>query len=431
MNTAVAAFLGKHNFNHHVDINSVTDALLSDMHEGLCRRPASQDMILTYSNPPSKAAAGKSVIVIDAGGTNFRSGLVTFDSTGKPSIDFMEKTKMPGIEKELSRTEFFNQFAENLEHLKDKSCNIGFCFSYPMTITDDGDGILLGFSKEIKAPEVAGCRVGKELKKALADHGWKNKMNVLLLNDTVAALLAGAAAPDEGMKYSSYIGFILGTGMNGAYIQPEDAAYKGLKRQIVVCESGKFDKVARSDFDEAFDAKSVKPGTSRMEKMCSGAYLGPVSFEMIHTAAEEGLFTDAFAKKLLEIKEMTLIEMDAFLHSPYSTASVLGAKAAGCATKEDYDRLFQILDALVERCARLATSILAACVIKSGAGTSSDEPVCILCNGTTFFKTYKIFARVQGYLEDVLVREKGLYYDIISRDNDITLGAAIGGLIGE
>ena len=118
-------------------------------------------------------------------------------------------------------------------------------------------------------------------------------------------------------------------------------------------------------------------------------------------------------------------------HSPYSTASVLGAKASGCATKEDYDRLFQILDALVERCARLATSILAACVIKSGAGTSSDEPVCILCNGTTFFKTYKIFARVQGYLEDVLVREKGLYYDIISRDNDITLGAAIGGLIGE
>ena len=102
MNKAVAAFLGKHNFNHHVDINSVTDALLSDMHEGLCRRPASQDMILTYSNPPSKAAAGKSVIVIDAGGTNFRSCLVTFDSTGKPSIDFTVLNSSISLQKILN-----------------------------------------------------------------------------------------------------------------------------------------------------------------------------------------------------------------------------------------------------------------------------------------------------------------------------------------
>ena len=31
--------------------------------------------------------------------------------------------------------------------------------------------------------------------------------------------------------------------MNGAYIQPADPAYKGLKEQIIVCESGKFDKL--------------------------------------------------------------------------------------------------------------------------------------------------------------------------------------------
>ena len=92
---------------------------------------------------------------------------------------------------------------------------IGFCFSYPMTITEDGDGILINFSKEIKAPEVVGCHIGQELKKALAAHGWKNKLTVSLLNDTVAALLAGAAVPCEGMKFSSYIGFILGTGNCG------------------------------------------------------------------------------------------------------------------------------------------------------------------------------------------------------------------------
>ena len=50
MNKAVAAFLGKHNFPVHQDINSVIDALLNDMHEGLAGRKADEDMIKTFSH---------------------------------------------------------------------------------------------------------------------------------------------------------------------------------------------------------------------------------------------------------------------------------------------------------------------------------------------------------------------------------------------
>ena len=429
MNTAVAAFLGKHNFPLNLNINSVVDALLYDMDEGLAGRSACEDMIRTYCNPPTTKAAGKSVIVIDAGGTNFRSCLVTFDSHGVPSIDFMEKTAMPGIKKELNRKEFFDVFAENLEHLKGKSSNIGFCFSYPMTITSDGDGVLLGFSKEIKAPEVVGCHIGSELKKALASHGWKKELHVSMLNDTVAALLAGAANPSDGKSYSSYIGFILGTGMNGAYIQPAVKEYDNLEEQIIVCESGKFDKICRSDFDIWFDQKSVKPGTSIMEKQCSGAYLGPVAWEMINAGAREGLFSTKFSESLLMIESLSLIEIDSFLHAPYNTSSILGAKASESATDEDYDRLYQLIDALVDRTARCSAAILAACVIKSGKGSPSNKPVCIACNGTTFYKTYKVQKRVEGYLDDVLIKQRGIYYETVSCDNDITIGTAIGGLI--
>jgi len=429
MNNAVTSFLAKHNFENHADINSMIESLLFDMNEGLAGRAAAEDMIRTYCLPPEEAVAGKSVIVIDAGGTNFRSCLVTFDAQGKAAIEFMEKTSMPGIDRELSKKEFFNKFADNLEHLKDKSSYIGFCFSYPMTITDDGDGILLGFSKEIKAGEVVGSHIGKELAETLKSRGWKDIKKVTLLNDTVAALLAGAACPDEGKKYSSYIGFILGTGMNAAYIQPAVPSYKNLAKQIIVCESGKFDKVSSSEFDTAYDEKSTKPGSVHMEKHCSGAYLGPVSWEILHAAALEGMFTPKFAKSLLEIDKLTLIEMDSFLHAPYATSSVLGAKAAESATSEDYDRLFQLLDAVVERSARCAASILSACVIQSGAGKNASMPVCILCDGTTFYKTYRIYERVAGYLDETLIRQRALYYEIISRDNDITLGAAIAGLI--
>lgn len=429
MNTAVAAFLGKHNFPIQMNIDSVIDALLFDMDQGLSGRPAAQDMIRTFCTPPKKRACEESVIVIDAGGTNFRSCLVTFDADGQPHIDYMEKTKMPGIEKELSRAEFFEQFANNLEHLKDKSARIGFCFSYPMTITEDGDGILLGFSKEIKAPEVVGCHIGEELAKALSAHGWQKKVHISLLNDTVAALLAGAACAKKGKHYSSYVGFILGTGMNGAYIQPEDAAYKDVKEQIIVCESGKFDKVPQSDFDRAYDKKSVKPGTSLMEKLCSGAYLGPVSYEAIQLAAQDGLFSPAFAAELKTIDSLSLIELDSFLHAPYTTDGVLGKRSAACATQEDYDRLFELLDAIVDRSARISAAILAACVIQSKKGTRATEPVCLLCDGTTFYKTWRVKERVEGYLEHVLYKKRGLSYEIVSCENDITLGAAIAGLI--
>lgn len=429
MNRAVSAFLARHNFPQHVDLSTTVDALLYDMNCGITKQKSDEDMIRTFCLPPEKKAAGRSVIVIDAGGTNFRSCLVSFDAQGTVSIEFLEKTAMPGVEHELGRKEFFDKIAENLEHLKNKASSIGFCFSYPMTITEDGDGILIGFSKEVKAPEVVGARIGKELSAALVTHGWKKPERITLVNDTVAALLAGAACPDLGMKYSSNIGLILGTGLNSAYIQPAVPGRRDFVEQIVVCESGKFTKVVKSDFDTAVDAKTVKPGTFLMEKCCSGAYLGPVSYEMLITAAAEGIFSSEVNDKISKIETLTLKEMDAFLHAPYNTSFVLGAILAESGNDEDYDRLFQMLDAVVERSARYASAMLAAAVIQSGKGTNAAHPVCILCNGTTFYRTYKIFSRVEGYLDEFLTRERGLYYEIISRDNDITLGAAIAGLI--
>ena len=118
MSREVSAFLGKHGFVQNVDVDDVAEAILYDMDQGLHGKKADQDMIRTFCNPPKKSAANESVIVIDAGGTNFRSCLVTFDAAGTPTISEMEKTRMPGVERELNKKEFFDQFAANLEHLK-------------------------------------------------------------------------------------------------------------------------------------------------------------------------------------------------------------------------------------------------------------------------------------------------------------------------
>lgn len=426
MNSTVTAFFSRHSFVSHQDIGTIAKSILSDMNRGLRKEKSDEDMIQTFSLPPENAVKSKSVIVIDAGGTNFRSCLVTFDEKGEATISNLEKTKMPGVEKELSKKEFFDKFAENLEHLKNKADSIGFCFSYPMKITEDGDGILINFSKEVKAPEVVGCAIGKCLKAALVEHGWKEPRKITLLNDTVAALLAGKAAA-KTYPYSSYIGLILGTGLNAAYIQPEIPDF--LKKQIIVCESGKTKNVVMSDFDKAYDAKSQNPGTALIEKQCAGGYLGSIAYEVIKFAVSDGLFSEPFANELSKLESMTLIEFDNFLHNPYDVSTVLGKMASEKATDEDYNTLYQILDALVERSARCASAILSAAVIQSGEGKNAARPVCIVCNGSTFWKSSMIYERVSACLEDFLTVKNDLHWKIVSVENDITLGTAIGGLL--
>lgn len=431
--SSVESFLYRHNFISGMDLVPLIKAIKTDMASGLKGQKSWEDMIKTYMLPPEQSPKNTGVIVIDAGGTNFRSCLVTFDSEGKPSISDMQKTKMPGVERELSKKEFFDAFASNLEHLKDKASKIGFCFSYPMTITEDKDGVLIGFCKEVKAPEVEGCTIGAELKKALKEHGWKNELSVSLLNDTVAALLAGAADVPSSRKYSSYIGFILGTGMNGAYIQESNGCSclpAGFKSQIIVCESGKFSELPLSDADRIYDSKSAKPGKSLLEKMCSGAYLGPVSFELLKLACDDGLFTEKFADGIRKLETLTLIELDSFLHAPHGKENTIGALLASSGSEDDAVRVFELLDAVVERSASYSAALLCALIQASGGGHSPLEPVCVLCNGTTFYKTYRMQERIVCNINKYLGCEgQTLYYELISKDNDITLGTAIGGLI--
>ena len=428
MNTTVSSFLMKHNFVNHIDVLALAQGILDDMRRGLKKQGSDQDMICTFCNPPKDTAKNESVIVIDAGGTNFRSCLVTFDEKGIPVISEMEKTKMPGVERELSRKDFFEQIANNLEHLKNKADRIGFCFSYPMEIQTDGDGILLGFSKEVKAPEVIGSKVGECLKTALAQHGWNTIKRITMCNDTTSALLAGAATAGDIHRYSSYIGYILGTGMNAAYLQP-DCDCCGIQKQIIVCESGKYKNINRSDFDIEFDKTTVKPGSFYLEKQCSGAYLGPVSTIILKTAAKEGIFSTKMNEELNKLEPLTLIEMDKFLHGPFNKDCALGKLACEVATEEDLDMLYQLLDAVVERSARCSAAILTACAIQTGAGKNAAHPVCILCNGTTFYKTWMVRERTAAYLDEILTNKLGIHWEIVSAENDITLGTAISGLI--
>jgi len=138
-----------------VDMKALLATFLSEMEKGLEQESGSSlKMIPTYTEVALTLAKGEPVIVLDAGGTNLRTCLVTFDAQGKALIEDFKKVSMPGVKEEVSARQFFSTLADEVERLIDKSDKIGFCFSYAAAITQDHDGIPLVFSKEIKAPEV-------------------------------------------------------------------------------------------------------------------------------------------------------------------------------------------------------------------------------------------------------------------------------------
>ena len=192
----------------------IVDEILKDMYAPKPKN-GGMDMSRTWMLPPQKNPVNEKVIVIDAGGTNFRSCLVSFDSEGKAELCELRKTFMPATEKVYSKEEFFSAVADRIDYLKNKADKIGFCFSYSIDMTRDHDAIPNAFSKEFKARSILGLPVGKNLVEELEKRGWNKIKSISVVNDTLCALMAGKNC---GTDYASYIGFILGTGMNAAFI---------------------------------------------------------------------------------------------------------------------------------------------------------------------------------------------------------------------
>ncbi|HAX92400.1 MAG TPA: hexokinase, partial [Bacteroidales bacterium] len=138
------------------NIDQLVELFHSEMNRGLRGEASSLRMIPTYIEADNEFLKDTPVIAIDAGGTNFRSALVSFSSSGHMEMENLSNFHMPGLDGEVSKKEFFRTMADFIKPVADKSDRIGFCFSYPTEIFPDKDGRLLQFCKEVQAPEVIG-----------------------------------------------------------------------------------------------------------------------------------------------------------------------------------------------------------------------------------------------------------------------------------
>ncbi len=396
-------FLEKHGMSPE-GIEPVREAfkMAEDMLRGLNGMESSLPMIPTYLSDAGQIPQNEPVVVIDAGGTNFRCGLVRFTSEGC-QVEQMRKWKMPGIDAPATWEEFIRFTADAIEPLMKETDKIGFCFSYSADITPEMDGRVQRIDKEVVINGCEGQLVGASLLQELERRGFPGK-KIVILNDTVAVLLGGLASGDD--EGGCAIGQVSGTGTNTCCSLPEKRIGKlgrsGERRMIVNLESGMYDGMPRGDFDRELDEASHNPGIKHFEKITAGVYLGELCHRMLQHAAAEGLLSPESSEKVKALGWIDSAVIDAW---------AMGENLENISVGEEDAAFVQTLcAAMFQRSARCMCANLAAIAVLSG-----EKNVSICAEGSLVQK-----GRVYHPLLEELVQQ--VIRDQLDRNVHFTVG---------
>ncbi len=415
--------------SHHLltsqyDAEAIQQAFLKEMERGLTPEGSCLAMIPSFIQTPSMAPKNERIIVLDAGGSNFRTSLFYFDEQSTAHKEYFSTHAMPGIEKELSKKEFFDQIIEYIKPVLGKSDRLGFCFSYPSRIDSTRDGTLIYWTKEIKAPEIVGEKICANLIASLQEKKLPVPTTCTLLNDTVASLFAGIATNKFNLE-SNYIGFILGTGTNTAYLE----ANKHIKKlrpleekgtQAINIESANFNTFIRSDLDKAFDKTTAEPGTHILEKMISGGYLGNLCLCILKMAASENLFSPETQRILENTHTLSSKEVSECLE-----LGIANSKPFQEIAPNDRDELMGVISEIVDRAALFAAINISATMIKASQAKVSKQ-FCISADGSLYYKLYSFQEKAEQYLKNLL-SPFNFDYSIMQVSDAPLLGAAVAG----
>lgn len=416
--TKALDFMRRHGMAAEVDSVKYAKLMAEDMKRGLAGEKSSLPMIPTYIKFDGNIPKGKSAAVIDAGGTNFRCGLVTFNEGGY-EISEVTKRKMPGIDKPSTWEEFIDFVAESIMPLMDKTELIGFCFSYNADITAEIDGLVKRIDKEVVITGSSGKLVGASLTAALDARGIHGK-RVFILNDTVAALLGSSCTLDKSL-YGGFIGQISGTGTNTCCALPYSRIPKlsteSEESILINLESGLYDGIPQGDFDVILDRDSNNPDEKIMEKLTAGVYLGELGRLMLNAAADEGLLSDGSAK---------LVRALGKIDASYIDAWASGEKLELCSDNAEDGEFARTMSLeLFRRSAQCMCANLAAIMLLTGTGDDKEKPVCVCAEGSLVDRSRHFRPMLEELLGERAAKELHKYAVLrVSRETTLPGSAA-------
>ena len=409
----VAQFMKAHGMDaESVDLSVCTKTFTESMKAGLAGGKSSLPMIPTYLASGRRPARNEKAVVIDAGGTNFRTAVISFDASGAV-IEHQSTQPMPGSNGPVSWEEFIGTVADAVQPLMSETENIGFCFSYPVEITPERDGRVLGLTKQVDISGACGSYLGASLRAELERRGVRAG-KIVVLNDTPAALLAAKALSRNA--YSGFVGLVAGTGCNtccelelGSI--PKLGSDKSGK-MLVTLESGAFDGFPRGDCDLAMDADLPDTGEYIAEKLISGRYLGQVCMYTLKQAAREGLFSENAAAIIEKMTEVATPTIDKWGSGRFPKGF----------NSEDRVNLVYIINELFERAARCIACKL--CAILELTGTGVGRPVCIGVDGSLFSASRLLRPELEKFMDIYAGEIMGRRYEFVNFENMSLIGTA-------
>jgi hexokinase len=259
--------------------------MISEMKKGLCYDDQSLKMLPSFvTSRPTGTEIG-TVLALDCGGSNFRVCLVTLEGQGLIRSK-QGKYVLPEDLKAGSGVDLFNFFADSIRRFLDDigivvnpngpPKPLGFTFSFPVKQTSIDEGFLIQWNKGFTVTGVCGLDVADLLNEALRRKNLNIEVTALV-NDTVGTLVAHSYKDPQ-----TYIGVILGTGTNAAYVEKVENIKKtdiisSTGEIIINTEWGAYNEpsvLPITKYDTILDRQSVNPKIQIFEKMIAGMYLG-------------------------------------------------------------------------------------------------------------------------------------------------------------
>ncbi|EGO65026.1 hexokinase family protein [Acetonema longum] len=414
-------------------LHSIAADFRRDMINGLAGRPSSLAMLPSFLTRPSGQEQGI-FLALDFGGTNIRA--LAVELLGNGSFQIRDRQALPLVDPaggynliadSATAEELFGFLASQLAKLIPSSDIhlLGHTFSFPCRQTSANDAILLYWTKEIKTSGVEGRDIVQLLNTALSQQGLSHIRPVVILNDTVSALIAAAYS-----DIRTDIGSICGTGHNTCYLEPTPP--QGTQPMYINLESGNFDKIPGNIYDIRLDRHSERPGTGRLEKMCSGRYIGELVRLVILGLMERDLIwggrVPAFfaAANILSGEDLALFLSDATPRLERIAAWLNSRDPAAGHTLADRSLFKTVASLVVTRSARLAAVTYTAALRHMDPDMS--QPHTIAIDGSLYEKMPGYAQTIHTTLGDLLGEKSGLVRCRLAKDGS-GVGAAVAAAI--
>ncbi|KAI9352039.1 hypothetical protein BDR26DRAFT_850252 [Obelidium mucronatum] len=367
-------------------LSQISKQMMAEMKKGLASDDGTMKMIPTHVVRRPKGNETGSYLALDLGGTNFRVCEVTLDGHGKTRSRQSKHTVTDDLKTGTGEA-LFDFFAENVKQfllndgqneitekeLEAKEYKLGFTFSFAVNQVSINEGYLMVWNKGFSASD---C-IEKNVVTLLQDAFKRKRLNVkvtALVNDTTGTLVSHAyTAPD------TYVGVILGTGTNAAYVEKIENITKfksagHAKDMIINTEWGAFDDemvvIPRTKYDHKVDRGTAHYKTWTFEKLISGMYLGEIVRYVLADLVKTGEIFSAGGSKTLgvqyafETAYMSRIERDHSLDLSDVRTVLEDLMHIPSTTLADRRLVRAICEMVGKRAARLSAAGIAAIVTK-------------------------------------------------------------------